>query len=112
MATFNSILSLVGGAGNFVTAAESSATAAILVGAVIGQGALSGSVQRAIFAINATEDITIRMGNSSVAAVSTDFRLPANGTYTFDTGNEQAYMSLYNLGTETVNITWAYLSKF
>lgn len=100
MATYSAILVPDGSAGNSSTVSGTSASAAINVG------------KRRIFAINATGDVSIRFGGSSIAAVATDFRIPANQTFVFDSGDENAYFSLYNAGASSVTYYWAYLSKF
>ena len=87
--------------GNSGTQTTGGATAAINV----------GTGQR-IIAINATQDVNIRFGNSGVAAVSTDFRIPQNQTFTFSTNNDTQYFSLYNGSGSTATYYWAYLSKF
>lgn len=104
MATFASILALSTDAANSGTIASGVATPAMLVNN-------TASLQRRIIAINATGDVTIRFGNSSVVATVTDFRIPANQTFTFDTGQENGYFSLFNLAGTTTTYYWAFLQK-
>lgn len=65
-----------------------------------------------VFAINATGDVQIRAGNSSVAAVAGDFRIPANQTFVFSTSPDNQYISLYNNSGGTITYNIGYLSKF
>lgn len=101
MATLAAILGTDSTPGNSGSQTTGGATAAISV----------GTGQR-IIAINADQDVRIRFGNSSVAAVSTDFRIPQNQTFTFGTNNETTFFSLFNNSGSTANYSWTYLSKF
>lgn len=65
-----------------------------------------------VFAINCTQDVSIRAGSSNVAAVSTDFRIPQNQTFTFSTGNDTAYISLITGNSSGATYYIGYLSKF
>lgn len=103
MATFSAIL----------VPAQTAATV------ISGQSAGSSSAEQAlgynqIFAINATQDITIRFGlpGFSSAAGTADFRIPAGSTMVFDTGTAYTSFKVYNLGTSACNIYIQPLSKF
>src|SRR5690349_19643859 len=100
MALISAILGMSAEAGNSASQTTGGATSAISVGAY------------RQLAINADQDVRIRFGNSSVAAVVTDFRIPQNQTFVFNTGPDTAYFSLYNNSGSTANYSWAYLSKF
>jgi len=104
VATFASILALSTDPANSGSQTTGGATAAISVNP-------GAPTQRRIIAINANQDVNIRFGNSSVAAIATDFRIPQNQTFTFDTGQENSYFSLYNGSGLTVTYWWAYLNK-
>ena len=56
-----------------------------------------------IIAINATDDINVAFGGSSVSASSSSYRIPAGQQTTFDTGSN-SYLSVYNLGTGTTDV--------
>ena len=67
-----------------------------------------------VFAINADQDITIKFGVSGMgAAAATDFRIPQNQTYTFDTGYYIDRIRVFNMnGTTAANVYIQPLSKF
>jgi hypothetical protein len=66
-----------------------------------------------VIVINATQDVNIRFGSaSSVAAVSTDFRIPQNQTFTFTVHADSRYFSLYNGSGTTATYYWTYLNQF
>ena len=101
MATLSAILVMDGVPGNSGSQTTGASTAQIFVG------------NRRLIAINADQDVRIRWGSvSGPSAVSTDFRIPANQTFTLDSGDEHPYFSLFNGSGVTANYSWAYLSKF
>ena len=60
-----------------------------------------------IFAINATQDITIAFGLSTgkvAAATSTSFRIPAGVSIQFDTGDAFDEFQVFNLGTAAATV--------
>lgn len=67
-----------------------------------------------IFAINAPTDVTILFGNKAGPALSptgVEFRIPANNTFTFDTGQAFDSFMVYNLSTATaVNVSYQTLT--
>jgi hypothetical protein len=99
MAVQASILSMSVEAGNSGTLANTTASAAIPVGLF------------RVIAINATQDMNIRFGNGSVQAAATDFRIPANATFVFNTGQDTQDFSLYNNSGASLTYFWAYLQK-
>lgn len=55
-----------------------------------------------LFAINATQDITIKFGVTGLAAAAaTDFRIPANTNVVFDTGSQITSIRVFNLSGTT-----------
>jgi len=67
-----------------------------------------------LFSINADQDITIRFGvpGFSAAASATDFRIPANSTFTYDVGRNYTSFKCFNLAATPVNIYIMFMSKF
>ena len=100
MAVMSAVFGMSAEAGNSGSQTTGGATSAISVGA------------GRLIAINVDQDVKIRFGNSAVAAVTGDFRIPQNQTFVFSTNNDSAYFSLYNNSGSTANYSWAYLSKF
>lgn len=77
---------------------------------VVTVGSLASSAQLFIgtnrrFIINATQDITIKMGDSGMAAANstTCMRIPSDFTQVLDLGNMHAWIRVFNLGA--VNAT-------
>ena len=98
MATFTSIFTPVGGS-------TSGSTTADLTGTITTTASTTeinlGRYQ--LFAINATDDINIRCGNSGMpAAAATDFRIPAGTTVTYMVPQQWDRIRLYNAGATTV----------
>jgi len=67
-----------------------------------------------IFAINATQDITIKFGVTGMgAATAADFRVPASQTQVYDTGFEFTHIRVFNLhASSTADVYIQFLSKF
>ena len=64
-----------------------------------------------IFAINATEDVTIKFGLVTVAdPTGVEFRIPTGTTATFDLGDKYDSFKVYNLGTSTASVYYLPLS--
>jgi hypothetical protein len=66
-----------------------------------------------IFAINADQDITIRFGNTGMAAAdNTFYRIPANQQTTLDTSDQFSFIRVFNLGASAANVWILPLSRF
>lgn len=87
---------------NSTTLAGTTSTAAIVV------------TPNTLIAINATQDMSVRFSGSAAvtAAVATDFRIPANSTFTFSVSENETKMFFYNDSSTTLTYWWQYLSKF
>lgn len=67
---------------------------------------------RQVFAINATQDITIRFGTSGMStAAATNFRIPANQTATFEMSDAFTHIRVFNLGASAADIYIQTLSR-
>lgn len=65
-----------------------------------------------IFAVNATDDVNIKFGNSGMAAASAaDFRIPANTVATFDLGSYTDRVRLFNNTAASVTYWILMLSR-
>jgi hypothetical protein len=65
-----------------------------------------------LFAINATQDICIKFGVTGMsAAAATNFRIPANQTAVFDTGEAFTHIRVFNLGSSAADIYAKGLSR-
>lgn len=92
MATFSSIFIPRGNETSSASLAATTSTAEIVL------------AKDTIFAVNATADINIKFGVSGMsAAASTDFRIPAGTTATFDLGYAYDRIRLYNAGAASLN---------
>jgi len=87
--------------------------------AIQGLASATSTVEQAlgwntIFSINADQDITIRFGvpGFATAASNTDFRIPANSTFTFDVGKTYTSFKCYNQSATPANIYIMFMSKF
>jgi|SRR5690242_18810134 len=92
MARFAQILSPAGDAVVKLTGVTAASTAAAqAIGA------------HRIIAINATQDVCIKLGGSAVSATSAEYRIPANQQTTIDTGSN-SYISVYNVATAAADV--------
>lgn len=102
MAVLSSILSFSGEACVKIAAlTNGSSTAEIILGT------------NAIFAVNSTKDVTIKFGNSGMAAAAaTDYRIPANQQTTLDTGTAFSSIRIFNVDAAAGDVYVQKLSKF
>lgn len=60
-----------------------------------------------LFAINATQDITIAFGNSTgvaASATSSSFRIPSGASIQWDTGTAYDQFQVFNLGASSASV--------
>jgi hypothetical protein len=103
MATFDSIL----------TPAQTTAT--VISGLTSGASTVEQTLGwNTIFAINATQDITIKFGPPGFSALASaaDFRIPANSTMVWDNGTQYTSFKCFNLSGSVCNVYIMFLSKF
>lgn len=66
-----------------------------------------------IFALNATQDITVAFGVTGMAAAGVNnFRVPANATVTMDLGQAYTAIRVYNLSSNPANVYLQPMSRF
>lgn len=69
--------------------------------------------KRTMFVITADQPFHIKFGTSAMSAAAvTALRLPANAAFTFDMGDENTHLSLFNDSGSTMTYWILILSKF
>lgn len=68
--------------------------------------------KRRIFSINANQDISIKFGLAGVTATASNFRIPSGSTFTFDMGDANDHIDLFNNSGSTATYWITFNSKF
>ncbi len=64
-----------------------------------------------IFAVNGNQDLCIKFGVTGVVATATNFRIPQGSTFTFDMGQANDHIDLFNPSGSTATYWVTLLSR-